>query len=308
MKHFLLLIFCLYFIYPPAHAQQKNIPIAQFPSPMQENVRKHARIHFSPDGQGISFEINHLFDKPADVFIPVKSLNAKRYDILIHFHGNKNIIDYVASRYHGHLIAVSITLGAGSSVYSHAFDNPEQFQTLLDSVHIAVTRQLHHSFRIRRIMISGFSAGYGAVRKILSNEKNFNLVDDVLLLDGLHADYIPDRTTLADGGKIDSSEYDSFLKFCKLAIQKKSHKKFLFTHSEIFPGTFVSTTESADYLSQELHIKAYPVLKWGPGGMQQISEARKNHFEIMGFAGNSGPDHIDHLEGLYHFLNLLKRL
>lgn len=307
MKHALLLIFCLYFIYPPVHAQQ-NKPLSQFPSPMQENVRKHARIHFSQDGQDISFKINNLFDKPAYVFIPANSLKAKRYDMLIHFHGNKDIIDYAASKYHGHLIAVSITLGAGSSVYSHAFDTPDQFQKLIDSVKAAATQHLHHSLEIHHIIISGFSAGYGAVRKILSNEKDFNLIDEVLLLDGLHADYIPDRTPLADGGKIDSSEYSSFLKFCNLAFQKKSSKKFLFTHSEIFPGTFVSTTESANYLLQKLHIKASPVLKWGPCGMQQISEARKNHVEIMGFAGNSGQDHIDHLEGLYYFLNLLKRL
>lgn len=304
---FLLLILFLSMVYLPAHAQ-RNKPLSQYPSPMQENVRKHTGIHFNPDGQGISFKINLLFDKPAYFFIPAKSLKAKRYDVLIHFHGNKDIIDYAASRYHGHLIAVSITLGAGSSVYSHAFDNPEQFQTLLDSVRVAVARQLHHSFRIRHVIISGFSAGYGAVRKILSNPNDFNLVNDVLLLDGLHADYIPDRTPLADGGKIDSSQYDSFLKFCRLATQRESSKKFLFTHSEIFPGTFVSTTESADYLLQELHIKAYPVLKWGPGGMQQISEARKNHFEIMGFAGNSAPDHIDHLQGLWYFLNRMKKL
>lgn len=307
MKQSLLLIFCLYFIYPPAHAQQ-NKPMAQFPSPMQETVRKHARIHFNPDGQGISFELNNLFAKPVHVFIPHKSVKAKSYDLLIHFHGNAGIVDYAAAKYHGHLIAVSITLGVGSSVYSHAFDNPDQFQKLLDSVQVSVAQQLHHPFHIRHIILSGFSAGYGAVRKILSNEKDFKLVSDVLLLDGLHADYIPDRTPLSVGGKIDSTQYDSFLKFCKLAIQKKSNKKFLFTHSEIFPGTFVSTTESADFLIQKLHIKAKPVLKWGPGGMQQISQARKNHFEIMGFAGNSGPDHIDHLEGLYYFLNLLKRL
>ncbi|MGH2643060.1 MAG: hypothetical protein ACRDE2_03865 [Chitinophagaceae bacterium] len=306
MKRLRFIIFYLSIIYLPAHAQDKPLP--QYPSPMQENVRTHIRLHFNPDGQGISFEINNLFDKPVHVFIPAKSINAKKLDLLIHFHGNSAIVDYSATKYHGHLIAVSITLGAGSSVYSNAFNPPDQFQKLIDSVQSVASRQLHHSFRIHRIIISGFSAGYGAVRKILSNQNDVSLIDDVLLLDGLHANYIPERTPLADGGIIDSSQYDGFLKFCHLAIQKKSSKRFLFTHSEIFPGTFASTTESADFLLQALHIKAYPVLKWGTGGMQQISEVRKNHLEIMGFAGNSAPDHIDHLEGLWYFLNRLRKL
>ena len=45
-----------------------------------------------------------------------------------------------------------------------------------------------------------------------------------------------------------------------------------------------------------------PVLQWGPGGMQQLSEVRKGRFEIMGFAGNSGPDHIDQFHGMPEFL------
>lgn len=293
-------------IFFSVYAQQDK-PIAQYPSPMQENVRRHYRIsqkHFN----GYDEEIQGLLTKPLDIYIPRKAARSSSPDLLIHFLGNKNVVHHAADHYKGRLIAVTINLGAGSSVYARPFSDSVLFERLIDTVQARLKNKLHHSVRFRHIILSGFSAGYGAVRSILSHPADFKLVAEVLLLDGLHADYIPDREVLAQGGKIDTGEYVAFLKFCRLASESHGQKKFLFTHSEIFPGTFVSTTESADYLLRSLSIKAHPVLKWGPGGMQQISDARKNHFEIMGFAGNSGPDHIDHLEGLPYFLNHIRKL
>jgi hypothetical protein len=39
--------------------------------------------------------------------------------------------------------------------------------------------------------------------------------------------------------------------------------------------------------------------------MQQLSEVRAGQFELLGFAGNSAPDHIDQLHAMPE---LLKRL
>ena len=69
-------------------------------------------------------------------------------------------------------------------------------------------------------------------------------------------------------------------------------------HSEIFPGTFASTTETADWLLAALGLKRTAVLKWGPRRMQQLSEAHSGRFDLLGFAGNSAPDHIDQLHSL----------
>jgi hypothetical protein len=42
--------------------------------------------------------------------------------------------------------------------------------------------------------------------------------------------------------------------------------------------------------------------------MQQLSEARSGRFVLMGFAGNSAPDHIDHFHAMPDLLHrLLKR-
>jgi hypothetical protein len=54
-----------------------------------------------------------------------------------------------------------------------------------------------------------------------------------------------------------------------------------------------------------LQLKRQPVLKWGPMGMQQISESHQGDFFILGFAGNSASNHSDYVHGLPHFLNRL---
>jgi hypothetical protein len=286
---------------------QSGKPMSQYPSPMRETVRAHERVPQGPFS-GYHYKIKALFPKPIDIYVPLKTTKSRKANLLIHFFGGSHVVPYAADHYHGRLVAVSVNLGAGSSVYARPFSDSTLFNRLLDSVQSVITENLHHDIRFNHILVSGFSAGYGAVRALLGYGQSFSRIDAVLLLDGMHADYIPDRKTLAAGGKIDSAAYENFLNFCREAVKKHGEKRFLFTHSEIFPGTFVSTTESADYLLNMLDLHAHPVLKRGPLGMQQISQVRKNHFEITGFAGNSGPDHIDHLQGLSYFLNLLEKL
>ena len=98
----------------------------------------------------------------------------------------------------------------------------------------------------------------------------------------------------------------AFAAFARAAV--RGEKRFLVTHSEIFPGTFASTTETADWLLRALGLRRTSVVRWGPRGMQQLSEVRAGRFELLGFAGNSAPGHIDHLHAMPEFLvRALKR-
>jgi len=78
------------------------------------------------------------------------------------------------------------------------------------------------------------------------------------------------------------------------------------THSEIFPGTFASTTETADYLVSQLGLLRHAVLRWGPMQTQQLSEARAGKFLLIGYAGNSAPDHVDQLHSLPEYLRWIR--
>ncbi|MCF3110955.1 hypothetical protein LL912_19370 [Niabella sp. CC-SYL272] len=286
-----------------AAAQSVKIP-DQYPSPMQETVRKHERISFDLQ-KGIDYTLDSILTKPVSVHIPERLKKAAWADLLVHFHGMHYVPAYAAETSKTNLIAVSVNLGSGSGAYARPFQNDTVFKKLVTAVWHSVQEQLGSQIRRHRIILSGFSAGYGAIRSILSDPGNFESVNTVVLLDGLHTSYIPERKVLAEGGLIDTTGFVPFLAFAREAVRPATGKRMLFTHSEIFPGTFVSTTEAADYLLRQLQLKARPVLKNGPGGMQQISEAGRGNFKVLGFAGNAAPDHVDHFHGLSYFLNQL---
>src|SRR5262249_32662514 len=127
---------------------------------------------------------------------------------------------------------------------------------------------------------------------------------NVLLLDGMHTSYQPEGKLVADGGTLDPSGLDSFVSFAREAMAGK--KTFVFTHSEIFPGTYASTTECAEYLLAQLKLTRRAALRPGPIGMQQLSAVDAKRFHLRGYAGNSAPDHVDHLQAMPAWFGLLR--
>jgi len=298
------IIFLFFLVAVQQALAQSNIQPAQYPSPMKETVRRHERVAFEMEPSK-TIVLNNLLSKPVTICLPANTHKLKQADLLIHFHGLAPVVAYAAHQYKRPLIAVAVNLGSGSSAYAQPFNNDTTFDKLREAVLDTVRKHLGYPLTAGKIILSGFSAGYGAIRSILSQPAYFAGIDAVILLDGLHTSYIPEKKVQAEGGLIDSVSLEPIIQFAREAIDKSSGKKFLFTHSEIFPGTFSSTTETAHYLLKTLNITTTPVLKWGPLGMQQISEASKGHLAVLGFAGNTAPDHIDHFHGLSYFLSRL---
>jgi len=238
--------------------------------------------------------------KPVELWIPDKARTAGTFDLVVHFHGAAWLPHQAVSRLGASSVAAAVNLGAGSGGYHRAFAEPATFDSLISAVTREVSAAGAKSARVGRVTLVGFSAGHGAIRAILRDARHFAAVDAVLLLDGMHTSYVPDGTVLDKGGAIDTTNLTAFADFARAAI--RGEKRFIVTHSEIFPGTFASTTETADWLLRALSLRRTPVLRWGPRGMQQLSEVRAGGFEVLGFAGNSAPDHVDHLHAMPEFL------
>ena len=269
---------------------------------MVEHTRTHERLE-ERALPGVRLSLEGLLPKPIQIFIADNAERTRRFRLLVHLHGAPFVAEHAVSKAGGNHILATVDLGPGSAVYDRAFSNPEVFDDVVDRVRDAVGRS-YGGAQFSSIVLSAFSAGHGAVRAILREPRHAAAVESVLLLDGLHTGYVPSRTVLAEGGALDESQLVPFLLFARAALEGK--KGLLITHSEIFPGTFASTTETSDYVIRALGLKRIPVLEWGPLGMQQLSRAREGRLLILGFAGNSAPDHVDHFHGMYHFLNLLE--
>jgi hypothetical protein len=272
----------------------------QFPSPMVDHIRAHERIE-NKKVPGVSIVLKKALSKPVEVYFADQGHESHPMDLLIHFHGSGYVPRHAVYISKHPLILAVVNLGSGSSVYENAFESTATFPRLIEIIYETASERKATIIKTSRIYLSSFSAGYGAVRAILKNHQP--AVDGIVLLDGLHTNYVPSRRVLSQGGKLNDENLRDFIKYARLAMDDK--KKFLITHSEIFPGTYASTTETTDYLIRSLHLQRRPVLKWGPVGMQMLTETSVKGLTILGFAGNSAPDHVDHFHGLPIFLKMI---
>ena len=265
---------------------------------MVETTRAHERLTMkSLDGLTRSFA--GPAGKAVELFIPHELRGRDSLDLVIHFHGAAWLPQQAVASMGGRAAAV-VNLGTGSTTYHRAFADPVVFDSLLAGIAREASSAVAHAVRIGRVTLVGFSAGHGAIRAILAEPRHFARVGAVLLLDGMHTSYVPDGTVMAAGGALDTTNLVVWRELAKAAM--RGEKRFVVTHSEIFPGTFASTTETADWLLHAVGLRRTPVLRWGPMGMQQLGEARAGCFTLLAFAGNSAPDHVDHLHAMSRFL------
>jgi len=262
---------------------------SQNPSPMVEHSRAHSRLkEQAVAGRREKLDLGTLY-------LPPGMKAGKRNAILFFFHGGTWLPELAGLR--NHTSVVTVQAGAGSGSYSKLFEDPKRFLNLLSEA------QTKAGFKFSRVMLGGWSAGCGAIRQILQDPDSYKRIDAALMIDGIHTDY-PDGKPGPLESKIGTENLQVWLQLARDAIAGR--KRVIVTHSEIFPGTFASTTETADYLVTQLGLKLHPVLKFGPMGTQQISEATAGRFLLQGYAGNSAPDHVDQLHSLPVFLKWMR--
>jgi hypothetical protein len=261
----------------------------QNPSPMVEHTRAHQRLtEQAPPGRREKLELGTLF-------IPAALEAASDPPLLFFFHGGDWLPELAAAR--NRMAVVSVQVGGVSETYAKLFENANRFHDLIREA------ETKSHMRFDPVLLGGWSAGCGAVRQILRSADSYARVEGALAIDGIHTDYVDGKPGPLES-KLDTANLDIWLKLARDAVAGR--KRAILTHSEIFPGTFASTTETADYLAAQLGLHPAALLKWGPMGMQQLSEIHAGRFLMIGYAGNSAPDHVDQLHSLPVLLRWLR--
>jgi len=261
----------------------------QNPSPMVEHSRAHLRLQEeSPAGRREQLTVGTLF-------IPESLRNRKRLPLFVHFHGAAWVAE-IAARERGWAV-ISVQSGTGSGTYAKQFSDRALFGNMLREA----TEKTGAVFE--PIALTAWSAGHGAIREIVAVPEYYERVRQVLLIDGLHTGYVGGKPGPLES-ELEPDHLEIFLKLARDAVAGR--KTMVITHSEIFPGTFASTTETADWLLSKLGLRRTAVLQWGEMGMQQLSEVQAGKFLLLGYAGNSAPDHVDEYHGLPEFLKRLR--
>lgn len=284
----------------PALAQAQS---AQNPSPMSDTTRPHPRLaEARAAGERVALSVGQLF-------VPGRAIRQKAatMPLVIHFHGAPWLIEQHIASAAPHAALVTVHLGSGSARYAAPFAEPTRITTLIDEAAAATATLTGRRPTWSSLTLTSWSAGYGAVRAILSQPDTAARVTAVVLLDSLHASYLIDGDPAAPRTTDPVTDVAGLAAFTRYAAEAAAGRTHLWvTHSEVYPGTYASTTDTADALIAAVQARRRPVLKPGPLGMQQLSEAHRGGFHVLGFAGNSAPDHVDHLYALGDWLRAWK--
>ncbi|HEX6765597.1 MAG TPA: hypothetical protein VF103_08975 [Polyangiaceae bacterium] len=210
------------------------------------------------------------------------------FDVMFHFHGHEPARkEWVQAMTRP--VFVATTLGTGSGPYETTFKEPGAFERMVKSVEQALSTEVRTA-KVRRLGLSAWSAGYGAVQEILRQPYGRDRVDTVVLLDGLHAGYF--------GDGLNEAQLEPFVRFAKKAAADQA--LMVVSHSSIIPPGYASTTETSNFLIDEVGgrpVRAKPRPS-DPMGLDLLDRFDKGGFHVRGYAGGSELDHCAHL-GLY---------
>jgi hypothetical protein len=148
-------ILLLTFGLPPLFAQ-----MPQNPSPMRDSTRAHQRIpETHPRGERYPLTLGSLF---------LAGQRRGAIPLVVHFHGDPWLAEESALRCARRVAVLAVNLGAGSGVYRQALTDPARFAQWLTEA----AGHLPPGSHFQPVIVTSFSAGYGAVREILRNPAN----------------------------------------------------------------------------------------------------------------------------------------
>jgi hypothetical protein len=209
------------------------------------------------------------------------------FDLVVHFHGHEPIRKEFVKTAKGPVL-VGIDLGIGSGAYSKGFASPNAFTTLIRSVEAAMASKTgKKDARVRKLALSSWSAGYGAIEQILRQPAG-KKVDSVILLDSLHAGYADEQAKTL---KVDLIE--PFIDFARKAAAKQ--RLMFLSHSSIIPPGYASTMETANFIIKQLKGKPKKATRQDVLGLDLFQRFDKGNFKVRGYTGNDKPDHCAHI-------------
>lgn len=209
------------------------------------------------------------------------------FDLLVHFHGHYPIRKEFVKVSSG-VVLVAIDLGIGSGAYSRAFASPRTFERLLKSVAKEMARHTgHRKAHIRKLGLSSWSAGYGAIKQIL-RQPLAKRVDSLILLDSVYGGYI------GKGSKqVNPNGLKDFVKFARLAAKGK---RFMFqSHSSIVPPGYASTRDVSRFMVKQLGGRLRRARRNDVLGLTLFERFDRGKYYVRGYRGNDKPDHCAHL-------------
>ena len=204
------------------------------------------------------------------------------FDFIAHFHGaDLARMEFVR----GDVPAVFLAVRGNSSGTYPAMTGRHALDFLIDDLEAAMHRESSTGeARAEHVALAAWSGGYAAIGSILQQSDNWERIDAIVLLDGLHT---------ARENPLGLPRLPNFAKFARRA---QAGAAFLFiSYSSIPTDGHASTTESTRLLIQELGGHPVRVEGDGPAGMALKEAYSVGNFHARGYKGGGALDHCAHL-------------
>ncbi len=240
------------------------------------------------------------------LFVPAGfACSAKgEFDLTLHLHGAAETVEqnFVAARYPG--VLANVTLPGLSAVYTGRFQDTNTFWRILRETEAQLKTCATTGTpapRVGRVTITSFSAGFGGVRELLRDPGIFARIDTLVMADSIYAGFAGDPAER----RVNPANMEGFLNFAREAAAGR--RRLLISHSQLPTPSYASTVETADYLIAQLGGRREATTEDWPDGLRLRSQFRRGRCEILGFDGDTGADHMQHLRQLRLFFERIKR-
>ncbi len=242
-----------------------------------------------------SAETRFALPTVGEVFVPdYLARGAADVDLVVHFHGAPAVVEREFAAAGLQAVLVTVNYRGLSSAYERPFSDEQLFSALLDEAltELGVRKLTTSDAKWRRVCVSSFSAGFGAVRALLKVPEYFGRIDALYLADTLYAGYVE-----REGQRKPSPE--NLKDFRRFAAEAAAGRKtMIITHSYLEPGGYAGTHETGDDLIAFVGAQRRAVDEAGPASMRIISRAEKGNFHVFGCAGTTGEGHMAHLRNM----------
>jgi hypothetical protein len=245
-------------------------------------------VELAPQWRGLTKGCSYLAPK-GDLARPDGTV-----DVVFHFHAGQ-MSERQLRESKVRAVFVACGYGIGSGAYASAFADPGTFGWMADALLRDLRAQSRrHDLTLGHVALASWSAGFGAVGKILAVDRYYDLVDTVILLDSLHSQYVGAAKKPAQGAEqVDLKMMGSFVKFARDAAAGK--KAMFVSHSSIIPPDYASSAEATAALLGAIGVPPRDREETNARGMTAYYRADAGNLHVQGFRGRGPRDHFAHL-------------
>jgi hypothetical protein len=220
------------------------------------------------------------------LFVP-EAWKSSEQSLTVHFHTAEWFVIQEHLRRGARHPLATFYLGEGSTIYRRAFEDPGRFGRVLDLIEHEI------SLAPRRVEVSSFSAGYGAVREILKQPGYVDRIGTLILGDSMYAALETNSATRQPLRE----HIEVWLPLARAAMKRE--KTFVFTYSAVPTGTYASSSECAQALLKALGLSDTSVRAGSiPAALDKdfplLWRADAGNLHIWGYGGTNAQAHMTH--------------